>query len=104
MRGDVHQLRAPKGSRGHEQAGARFAVILQSDDLPLSTLVVAPTSRSAGARILRPTITIGSTDTRVLIDQITTVAPERLGKLVGHVSRNELDDIDRALRMVLALD
>jgi mRNA interferase MazF len=28
---------ASRDARGHEQAGARYAVVLQSDDLPLST-------------------------------------------------------------------
>ena len=38
MRGDVYQLRSPRGTRWHEQRGARYAVVVQSDDLPLSTL------------------------------------------------------------------
>lgn len=37
VRGDVYRLRAPKDARGHEQSGSRYAVVVQSDDLPLST-------------------------------------------------------------------
>ena len=37
VRGEVYALRAPRGARGHEQAGARFAVVVQSDLLALST-------------------------------------------------------------------
>lgn len=44
MRGDLYRLKAPRDSRGHEQAGQRYAAVLQSDDLPLSTWVIAPTS------------------------------------------------------------
>ncbi|WP_218158677.1 type II toxin-antitoxin system PemK/MazF family toxin [Streptosporangium canum] len=57
MRGDVYRLRAPRDAVGHEQRGERFAVLLQSDFLSmLSTLIVAPTSASAGPAIFRPEI------------------------------------------------
>ena len=104
MRGDIHRLRAPQRMRGHEQAGARFAIILQSDDLMLSTVLVAPTSRSAMPRTFRPTILVGNEPTQVLVEQTSAVAPERLGILVGHVSQAELDLIDDALRLALQLD
>jgi mRNA interferase MazF len=104
VRGDVHRLRAPRGARGNEQRGVRYAVILQSDDLMLSTLLVAPTSRSAQPRIFRPTIEIGKEATQVLAEQIVAVAPERLGELVGHVSLIELQAIDAALRLTLGID
>lgn len=104
MRGDIYQLRAPRDERGHGQAGARYAIIVQSDDLTLSTILVAPTSRSAHASSFRPTITIGSEQTQVLVEQTAAVAPERLGNLVGHVSRAELDQINDALRLALQLD
>jgi len=78
--------------------------VLQSDDLLLSTLLVAPTSRSASSRVFRPTISVGGDVTQVLIEQTAAVAPERLGELVGHVSRAELTGIDEALRLAFALD
>jgi len=40
----------------------------------------------------------------VLIEQTTAVAPEGRGQLVGHVSRNELEQINDALRRAFALD
>lgn len=104
MRGDIHRLRAPRNTKGHEQRGPRFAVVLQSDDLMLSTLLVAPTSRSAQARIFRPTVAVEGQETQVLVEQTAAVSPERLGDLVGHVTRQELDDIDRAVKLVLELD
>jgi mRNA interferase MazF len=79
-------------------------VIIQSDDLMLSTLLVAPTSRSAPARTFRPTITIDNEETQVLIEQTSAVAPERLGEFIGRVSLSELQEIDDALRLVLELD
>ena len=93
-----------RGSRGSEQCVARDGVIVQSVDLLLSTVLVAPTTRSAPSRIFRPTITIGEDETQVLVEHTAAVAPERLGELVGHVSRVDLEAIDTALRMALQLD
>ncbi len=104
MRGDIHQLRAPRSTRGGEQRGQRYAVIIQADDLMLSTVLVAPTSQSSPARIFRPTINIGGQQTQVLIEQTSAVAVERLGDLVGHISHDEAVTIDDALRLVLELD
>lgn len=104
MRGDVHRLRAPRDARGSEQRGSRYAVVVQSDDLLLSTLLVAPTSRSAQPRIFRPTIVVAEEQTQVLTEQTAAVALERLGELVGHVTLTELQAIDKALRLTLGID
>ena len=104
MRGDVHRLRAPRAARGSEQRGARYAVIVQSDDLLLSTTLVAPTSRSAAPRTFRPTIMVGEDETQVLVEQTAAVDHERLGPLVAHVSRAEMNAIDAALRLAMQLD
>jgi len=104
VRGDIHRLRAPQSTRGSEQQGERYAIVLQSDDLMLSTVLAAPTSRSSPARIFRPTITIGGDDTQVLIEQTSAVAHERLGEFVGRLRHDELVAVDDALRLVLELD
>ena len=104
VRGDVVELRAPRGVRGHEQAGVRYAVVLQSDDLTLSTLLIAPTSRSARPTSFRPTITVAGQRTQVLVEQTAAVDPARLGRTVAAVTRYELDAIRAALRLVLELD
>jgi mRNA interferase MazF len=104
VRGDIHRLRAPRDPRGSEQRGARYAVVVQSDDLLLSTVLVAPTSHSALPRVFRPTITLNDEETQVLIEQTTAVAPERLGDRVGHVSRDELEQINNSLLLAFGLD
>ena len=104
MRGDIHRLRAPRGTRGGEQQGGRYVIIVQSDDLMLSTVLVAPTSRSAPPRIFRPTITVNDEHTQVLIEQTSAVAPERLGEFVGRVTYEELAALNDGLRLVLELD
>ena len=103
MRGDVHELKAPRDARGHGQRGNRFAVVVQSDLLPLSTWLVAPTSTSARPTSFRPEIEIDGKTTYVLAEQAAAVQPERLGRIVGHLSHTEMMAIDAALRIVLDL-
>lgn len=103
MRGDVHVLNSPRSTRGHEQRGGRLAVVLQNDLLPLSTWLVAPTSTSAQSASFRPEIEVDGATTRVLVEQTTAVDPQRLGPVVGHLSRSELVEVDAALKVVLGL-
>jgi mRNA interferase MazF len=103
VRGEVYRLRAPRGVRGHEQDGPRYAVVVQSDQLPLSTWLVAPTSTSARPASFRPEVQVAGRPTRVLAEQTAAVDPTRLGASVGHVTFEELRRIDAALRLVLDL-
>lgn len=103
MRGDVYVLRAPRRRTGHEQSGERLAVVVQSDSLPLSTWLVAPTSTSARAATFRPEIDVRGGLTRVLAEQTAAVDPERLGEHVGQLSLSELRRVEAALRLVLHL-
>lgn len=105
MRGDVYRLRAPKDARGLEQSGARFAVVVQSDDLPLSTWLVAPTSTGRREASFRPEIVIDGATTRVMVEQLTVIDPEvRLGEFAGRLNSAELHAVDTALLAVLGLD
>lgn len=101
MRGEIHRLRSPRGARGHEQRGARYAVVVQSDTLPLSTLLVAPTSTSARPASFRPEVTVEGRQTRVLAEQTAAVDPSRLGDPVGRLTFDEMRRVDAALRLVL---
>lgn len=103
MRGEVFRLHAPRGSRGHKQSGSRYAVVVQSDQLPLSTWLVAPTSTSARAASFRPEVEIDGVNTRVLAEQTAAVDPGRLGNRVGFLSVEEMRRVDAALRIVLDL-
>ncbi|WP_428839057.1 type II toxin-antitoxin system PemK/MazF family toxin [Mycobacterium branderi] len=77
------QLYAPRGSRGHEQSGSRYAIGVQSDQLPLSMWLVAPTSTSARPASFRPEVEIGGVNTRVLAEPAAAIDPGRRGKSVG---------------------
>lgn len=96
-------MRAPRDSRGHEQQGSRYAVVVQSDDFPLSTWLVAPTSTSARPASFRPQVIVDGASTRVLVEQTAAVDPGRLGNQVGHLTFDELRQVDAALRLVLEL-
>ncbi|MHB1712537.1 MAG: type II toxin-antitoxin system PemK/MazF family toxin [Acidimicrobiales bacterium] len=105
MRGDLYRLKAPKETRGHEHAGERYAVVVQSDDLPLSTWIVAPTSTGRRPASFRPEIEINGTKTRVMVEQLTVVDPQtRLGEFAGRLDGTEIQAVDAALQSVLALD
>ena len=103
LRGDVYRFKLPKGV-GREQHGERFGVVVQADELlPRSVVLVAPTSRSARPASFRPEIEVGGQTTRVLVEQVGAVDVRRLGRLGGHLSREELWGVDDALLTVLGL-
>ena len=102
-RGEVYRIRLP-ATRGREQAGPRYAVIVQADELlGLSTAIVAPTSRSAAPATFRPEIVLDGEPTRVLVEQVRAVDIERLGELGGRLSGAEQRAVDEALMLVLDL-
>jgi len=104
VRGEVFGLPAPKVARGHEQRGARYAVVVQVDELlGLSAVLVAPISTSARPATFRPPIELLGNETRVLVEQTTVVDPQRLGDSVGRLEAAELRAVDDALRLVLGL-
>jgi mRNA interferase MazF len=104
VRGEIFRLPAPRHLRGHEQRGARYGVVVQDDAfLGLSTVIVAPTSTSARAASFRPPITIADTETRVLVEQITVVDPERLGVSAGRLNTAELRPVGDALSLILGI-
>ena len=81
QRGEVFRLRAPRGTRGHEQAGHRYGVVLQADELlSLSTVIIAPTSTRARPASFRPEVEID-----------------------GLLAFGELREVDRALAVVVGL-
>ncbi len=104
VRGEVFRLPPRRRARGHEQRGARYAVIVQADEfLQLSTTLVAPTSTSARPTSFRPTITLAGEETRILVEQTTVVDPQRLGSSAGRLDASELRAVDEALTLVFGL-
>jgi mRNA interferase MazF len=104
VRGEVFRLPARRAQRGREQRGARYAVVVQADEvLDLSTTLVAPTSTSARPASFRPPISLAGTTTRVLVEQTAVVDPGRLGPAAGRLAASELHSVDEALALILGL-
>ena len=90
--------------RGREQRGARYGVIVQATAmLGLSTVLIAPTSRSAAPATFRPEVEVAGELTRVLVEQLRAVDLERLGELAGQLDPHEQQAVDEALELVLEL-
>ncbi len=103
MRGEIYGVRVA-ASDGREQHGARYAVIVQADELlGLSTALVAPTSRSARPATFRPEIELDGEWTRILVEQLRAVDAQRLDALAGRLDAGEQAAVDDALELVLAL-
>ena len=104
VRGEIFRMRSLREARGREQRGARYAVVVQSDDFSgLSTVLVSPTSTSAAPSSFRPVIEVDGIRTRVLTEQTSAVSLERVGASAGRLSATELRAVDEALALVLGL-
>jgi mRNA interferase MazF len=82
VRGEIYELCAGPQAKGHEPQGRRYAVVVQTDHLTLSTVIAAPTSTSA---------------------RDAHYPQHRFGRRVGRVSPAEQQEIDRAVTSVLGL-
>jgi mRNA interferase MazF len=77
---------------------------VQADELlDLSTVLIAPTSRSAAAATFRPTVDLEGTPTRVLTDQLRVVDAQAVKGGLGRLSHAEMAAVDDALGLVLGL-
>lgn len=102
-RGDVYRVRLPQ-RRGHEQRGPRYAVVVQADELlGMSTVLVAPTSRSARPASFRPEVEVAAERTRVMVEQLRALDVQRLDAHEGRLDAQEMRDVDDALELMLAL-
>lgn len=102
-RGDVFHIR-PLDSQGHTHRGPRFGIIVQTNALlKLSTVIVAPTSKSAQSASFRPRVVVEKEHTHVLVDQLTALDVSRLGKQVHSLTLEELWAVDDAIRTMLAV-
>ncbi len=103
-RGDIHVFN-PSKNGSHEVQGKRFAVVIQSDSLAKrSVIIVAPTSQSARDASIRPDIMVLQQSTKVLVEQMSAISIERLGKKIGRVEIDEQWAIDDAIQAVLGLN
>ncbi len=103
MRGDIYRLRTPRDTQDHEQRGPRYCVIVQSDVVLRSTVLIAPTSRGAEPSTIRPEINMDGTKTLILIEQTSAVSTGRLGDHAGRLNVRELAELNDAIRIVFGI-
>jgi mRNA interferase MazF len=78
-------------------------VVQAGELLGLSTVIVAPTSRSAAAATFRPEVEVAGEETRILVEQLRAVDLQRLGEPSGRLTASGLRAVDEALELVLGL-
>jgi len=96
-------------ARGSEQAGRRPALVIQNDigNEKAPTTIVAAISSSV--RVYPMNVQInppeGGLDNPSIIktSQILTISKERLEKRLGRISRDSMDEVDKAIKLSLAL-
>src|SRR5664280_446726 len=72
VRGDVYQIHL--AGKKNVQRGHRFAIVVQSSRLNLSTTVIVPTSTAARPGLHRPEIDWDGTTTYALAEQVTALS------------------------------
>ena len=111
QRGDIHWV-AFRDDAGHVIAGPHPAVVVQTPAMARSsTVVVVPMTSKARSAELRPPYLVGVSaresglgkDGWVKADQIVTVDVTELGERAGRLSPGKIEELDVALRFVLAL-
>ena len=96
-------------ARGSEQAGRRPALIIQNDigNEKAPTTIVAAISSSVKIYPINVQINPpeGGLDDPSIIktSQILTISKERLETRLGRISEDSLDEVDRAIKLSLAL-
>ena len=96
-------------ARGSEQAGRRPALVIQNDigNKKAPTTIVAAISSSVKAYPMNVRINPpeGGLDLPSIIktSQILTISKKRLEKRLGRISEDSLDEVDRAIKLSLAL-
>ncbi len=96
-------------ARGSEQAGRRPALVIQNDigNEKAPTTIVAAISSSVKVYPMNVPINPpeGGLDHPSIIktSQILTVAQERLEKRLGRLGKSRMDEVDRAIKLSLAL-
>jgi mRNA interferase MazF len=111
QRGDIHWV-AFRDDAGHVIAGPHPAVVVQTPAMARSsTVVVVPMTSKARSAELRPPYLVAvparesglARDGWVKADQIVTIDASELGERAGRLSPAGIEELDAALRFVLAL-
>ena len=95
--------------RGFEQGGVRPALVIQNDEgneFASTTIVAAMSSQHRGypVRVNASPRESGLRElSSVMLDQIRTISGTRLGKKVGQLTQDKMEEVDEALHRSLGL-
>ncbi len=107
--GDIYTIEMPK-SNGHEQAGIRPAIIMQSEELnkKLPTVMIVPlTSQPAANKfpctfVIKPEPENGLTMASVvLIFQLRAIDKKRLKHKIGSLSKEQLNEMYKYIKTLI---
>ena len=104
-RGDVYWVNLDP-TIGSEIKKTRPAVILSNDiqnEMGMRYVVGPITSQVKKLYPFEALVKVDEKKAKVLLDQIRTIDAKRLGKFINHLSKNELTDVNAALKLVLSL-
>jgi len=113
-RGDILivDLPAPSDGSGHEQMGARPAIVVQTDttDADLPVAMIVPVTANLRALRFPHTVRVDPTPQNglskpsvLLVFQLRAIDKKRLGKNIGCLDQNYLKKLDAEIRHLLAL-
>ena len=104
QRGDVYRVSFGQG-KGHELNDPHYAIVVQSDAYPLSTVIVVPLSSSARPTPWRVPVEVAGKTTYALVEQTRVVdAESRLREWVCSLAGTDtLAQIDEELAMILGI-
>lgn len=104
IRGAVYPIDLGEAKRGHEQRGKRLGLALSNHSDRWSTVVVVPTSTSAGPSAFRPEVVVAGRETRLLVDQMRSIDTRYVvGDLVDFLNHEDLEQVEYAVTRYLGL-
>jgi mRNA interferase MazF len=104
-RGDVYWVNLDP-TIGSEIRKTRPTVILSNDiqnKMGIRYVVGPITSQVKRVYPFEALVKVKGKKAKVLLDQIRTIDSKRLGKLINHLSAHELNDVGKALKLVLSI-
>ena len=109
-RGEVWFADLGEPRNGHEQAGRRPVIIIQTDDLsPLSTVVIVPLTTKTRKGGLADTVLVPAKeagqehDSVALCAQIRALDRRKLKFKIGELTPGRLSEVERAVAFVTGL-
>ncbi len=111
LRGDIYFASLGEHGVGSEQKGDRYVVIVQNNigNQYSPTVIVAHTTTALHKPKLPTHVEIDlsnsgiSDHSIILCEQLRTIDKSRLGKFIGHLNKEKMEELNKALKISLGL-